>query len=169
MQNVSGEYKNLIYAPSRKISAKVEFDMIDEDTIRDATVVPLVAESVVSRSAQVLNGKRLIHDNYATFEPYRFKLDGSMKIPPRANQGNYEIGFWSEAVCDNNGIFDQDQILVLDFTKPHNALDITITFDLTGNEGPKQFFLETYNGTTKLKEYNIRNQSANPVFRLFEP
>ena len=42
---------------------------------------------------------------YATFERDYFRLDGTFYIPPKENEGDSELGWWSDVISDSEGLF----------------------------------------------------------------
>jgi len=170
MEIVSSKFKELIYATSREITTKVSFEIIDESAIKNATVSTPYSEAPISRLDQVLNRKRSMSYSYATFEPNYFKLDGSMKIPPQQNEGSDELGYWSDALCNENGQFlSEPATVTLNFGEPHNALGLTINFDPINNEYPIEFTIIvtafTGGGTLFIQDFT---GNTSPIFRLVE-
>lgn len=169
MELISPEFKKSIYASSREITAKVSFEIIDESAIKNAIVTSSYSEAPISRLNQVLNRKRSMSYSYATFEPNYFKLDGSMKIPPKPYEGSDELGFWSDSLCDSDGRFLSNPPTVsLSFGEPHNALGLTINFDPINNEYPSEFtiIVVAFGGGTLFIQDFVGNDS--PIFRLVE-
>ncbi|MCF0149601.1 MAG: hypothetical protein HUJ77_14545, partial [Clostridium sp.] len=80
---------------------------------------------------------------YATFENDYWKLDGSFVIPPKNTERGFEVGWWSNNICDNNGIFNNESITIT-FNKPHSSVGLTIAFDIRTNEYARDFDIKVY-------------------------
>ena len=143
MQPVSTKFKELIYASSRKISSKIVFEILVESVVEKAIVNSEYNEAPISRLIQIFNKKRDMAFKYATFEPNYFILDGSMKIPPSSFiEGDDELGFWSEEISDENGIFINDPTVNISFSNAQSSLGLTITFDIINNEFASDFTIQ---------------------------
>jgi hypothetical protein len=166
MESVSQAYKQNIYAPSRMITAKIAFEIIDETSVEDVTIVSSFDQAPISRIEQVFDRKRSMSYRYATFEPDYFKLDGSMKLPPEDYEQGDELGFWSDEICDANGLYINNPTISISFGGPHNAIGITVTFDTINNEYASEFTLVViaYEGGILLNQDFVGNDS--PIFVL---
>lgn len=164
MIKVSKKFKEVIYAPTRKTTARVSFEILDNEAYHDNTPIA-TSEAPISRKNQLTNKKRNMSHKYATFERDYFKLDGSFYIPPRPTEGNSELGWWSEDVCDENGMFTPYQVLEFNFTEEHNSMGLTITFDVLAKEYASDFDIEVYklDDTLIHKEEVIGNNKATYV------
>lgn len=143
MIRVSQAYKQAVYAPTRRTTAKVSFEIFDNPAYEDNTST-VTSESLISRKLQLTNKIRSMSHKYATFERDYFKLDGSFCIPPRSNEGNSELGWWSGSLCDSEGNFNPCQVLEFNFTEEHNSMGLTITFDVLAKGYAKDFDIEVY-------------------------
>ncbi|MEC1177612.1 hypothetical protein P9B03_03875 [Metasolibacillus meyeri] len=143
MIEVSKEYKSAVYAPIRKTSAKINFEILDNSAYDDVTL-STSSEAPLSRIDQVANRARQTAHKYATFERDYFRLDGSLRIPPRPNDGNSEVGWWSGEISREDGIFDVPQTLTMSFEEPHNSMGLTLAFDAVANEYPSHFKIEVF-------------------------
>lgn len=165
MIKVSQQYKQAVYAPTRRTSAKVSFEIFDNPAYEDNTST-VTSEATLSRKQQLTNKIRSMTHKYATFERDYFKLDGSFHIPPKSSEGNSELGWWSGDICDENGVFNLYQVLEFNFTEEHNSMGLTISFDTMANEYASDFDIEVYrlNGALIHKEI-VANNSA-PLYVL---
>lgn len=144
MIEVSREFKEAVYAPIRKTSAKVNFEILDNEAYEDARPTAS-SEAPLSRIDQVTDKVRKLTNKYATFERDYFRLDGSFRIPPKsAEVVPNEVGWWSEEICDADGMFDVPQTLTLTFTEPHNSMGLTLIFDTMTNEHALDFDIAVY-------------------------
>ncbi|MCF6461503.1 hypothetical protein [Clostridium sp. Cult3] len=164
MIKVSRQFKQAVYAPTRKTTAKVSFEILDNEAYDDNTST-VTGEAPISRKEQLTNKIRNMSHKYATFERDYFKLDGSFYIPPKPNEGDSELGWWSGDICDENGVFNPYQVLEFNFTEEHNSMGLTITFDVLANEYASDFDIEVYrlDGTLIHKETVIDNDKATYV------
>jgi hypothetical protein len=143
MIQVSKRFKEKVYASTRKTTAKVTFEILDNEAYKDNTIT-VPTESVISRKSQIANKKRNMSYKYATFEKDYFKLDGSFCIPPKSNEGNSELGYWSNELSNENGIFSPYQVIEVNFTKVHSSMGLAIAFDVLTSEYAADFDIEVY-------------------------
>lgn len=143
MNEVSREFKQAVYAPIRKASAKVNFEILDNAAYGDRTITAST-EAPISRKEQVTNKVRGMSHKYATFEQDYFRLDGSFRIPPKPNEGDNELGWWSGELCGTDGVFEVPQTLTLTFDDVHNSMGLTIHFDVSTNEYASDFDIDVY-------------------------
>ena len=164
MIKVSKNFKEAVYAPTRKTTAKVSFEILDNEAYNDNTST-VTSEAPISRKNQLTNKIRNMNHKYATFERDYFKLDGSFYIPPKPHEGDSELGWWSGDICDEEGNFSPYQVLEFNFTEEHNSMGLTITFDVLANEYASDFDIEVYrlDGTLIHKETVIDNDKATYV------
>lgn len=169
MEVVSSEFKESIYATSRKMDAKVSFEILDEEAMSDASV-SASSGAPHSRIEQVINKNRAMSYHYATFEENYFKLDGSMKIPPRPNEGNSEVGFWSSEITDKYGYFNTvNPQLTFNFSKPFSVLGLTISFDTINEETANHFNIQAFNASGGLVKNIDYIENTNSIFTINEP
>ncbi len=164
MLKVSRQFKEAVYAPTRKVKARVSFEILDNEAYHDNTPTA-TSEAPISRKYQLTNKIRNMSHKYATFERDYFKLDGSFYIPPKPNEGDSELGWWSGDICDEEGIFSPYQVLEFNFTEEHNSMGLTITFDVLANEYASDFDIEVYrlDNTLIHKEEVINNDKTTYV------
>lgn len=165
---VTQQFKDAIYSPSRKTAAKVIFDILDVDSHTDASAI-VTSEASFSKKAQIFNQVREMSGKLATFEHNYWKLDGSFSLPPKPEETGFEVGWWSNALCGQDGrfgnyveplsflsfgsfasLFDDlpldefPQSVTVNFTKEHSSIGITITFDPLTNEYAEEFTIDVY-------------------------
>ncbi len=168
MIQVSKRFKEKVYAPTRKTDTYVTFEILDNTAYEDNSIsVP--TEAIISRKSQLTNKKRNMTHKYATFELDYFKLDGSFHIPPKQDEGNAELGYWSDDLCDENGIFNPTQIIEVNFTEPHNSLGLTITFDILTNEYATDFDITVYGANNDIIHTENVVNNDKPLYVLEEP
>ncbi|GGA31676.1 hypothetical protein [Psychrobacillus lasiicapitis] len=144
MIETSKEFKEAVYAPIRKTTAKINFEILDNDAYEDAEVSSN-SEAPLSRKEQVTNKVRRLTNKYATFERNYFRLDGSFRIPPKPEEDSTnEVGWWSGDTCGADGIFVVPQTLTLTFTEERNSMGLTIYFDMNTDEYATDFDIDVY-------------------------
>ncbi len=143
LNEVSRDFKQAVYAQIRKSAAKVVFEILDNAAYEDATVTAST-EAIISKKEQITNKQRGMTDKYGTFERDYFKLDGSFKIPPRPNEDDSELGWWSGDLCGMDGVFTIPQTVTLTFTEEHHSMGLTIIFDVATNEYATDFNIDVY-------------------------
>lgn len=164
MIKVSKKFKEAVYAPTRKTTARVSFEILDNEAYHDNTST-VTGEAPISRKYQLTNKIRNMSHKYATFERDYFKLDGSFYISPKSDEGDSELGWWSDDICDESGIFNPPQTVEFNFTEEHNSMGLTITFDVLANEYASDFDIEVYrlDGTLIHTENVINNDKPTYV------
>jgi len=161
---VSNAYKQAVYAPIRRTNAKVTFEILDNEAYEDNTST-VTGEAPISRKAQLTNKVRAMSHKYATFERDYWRLDGSFFIPPLPDENDSELGWWSDDICDPDGVFSPYQVLEFVFGEEHNSMGLTITFDILADEYASDFDVEVYrlDGTLIHSEQIIGNASPTYV------
>lgn len=148
MINVSKDYKKSVYAPIRSCKARIKFKILDYKAYKNIKKVSSRAE--ISRENQLTNNIRIPNLKYATFEKDFFKLDGSFNIPPKRNEGNVEIGWLSENLCDDKYIFSIPEKIELEFETERSSMGITIYFDVLNEEYATDFDIDFYSANNTL-------------------
>ena len=143
MLNVSNRFRELIYAPTRRTGARVEFQIVDVTAIDDAEGT-VTSEAVISRKDQLFNAVTGMSGRLATFEPNYWKLDGSFSLPPKIDEPGYEVGWWSGVLSDGNGDFTPAQEILIDFSENHSSIGLTIVFDTASDEYASDFDIVVY-------------------------
>ncbi|MEK4239059.1 hypothetical protein [Paenibacillus sp. FSL H7-0714] len=145
MIEVSNLYKKAVYAPSRKTSAVVEFQILNNEAYTEVDALNATSNAPQSRISQIINKVRRMSKRYATFEPNYWLLDGSFYILPSNNENlSSELGWWSDSICNDNGIFPTVQDLEISFSKKQESIGLTLTFDPVAGEYPADFTLSFY-------------------------
>ncbi len=152
---VSKEFKKAVYAPERMCKAKVRFEILDLTAFKDNTKT-VSSECIISRKDQLTNKIRAMSNKYAVFEKDYLKLDGSFIIPPKPNEMlNAELGWWSDVLCDKDGLFNPYQALEFNFSKEHSSAGLTLYFDILNNEYATNFDIDVYGATGLIKHDSI--------------
>lgn len=150
MQSTSNEYKQAVYAPDRETKGRVTFDISDVTARNDVSNISVSQQSVISNKVQLINQKREQSVNIATWEKDRFKLDGSFSFADDNIENNGELGFVSDYLCNDEGVFELEPTLTFAFGEPHSSMGITITFDPLNEEYATEFVINAYDGFDNL-------------------
>lgn len=165
MIEVSEEYKKAVYAPIRACKARITFEILDVEAHKDNTKI-VTGEASISRKEQLTNKIRETTLKYATFEPDYFKLDGSFHIPPKATEGDAELGWWSEALGDISGNFSPYQVIEFKFSKDHSSMGLTIAFDILNNEYASNFDIDVFGSAGNLVVHEVITNNFDSKYML---
>ena len=163
MVKVSNLFKSKIYASERTIQAKVSFEILDIEAYQDANFT-VTGEAPISRLSQSINKIREMSHKYATFERDYFALDGSSYLPPKENEGDSELGWWSDVLSGDDGTFAVSPIMEFTFTTTHNSIGLTFTFDTSANEYPTDFSVEVFGSTDTLITSETITNNSNAIY-----
>lgn len=159
MINVSKKFKKAVYAPSRHCKAKVRFEILDTTAFID-NVKTVSTEAITSRKEQLTNKVRNMSSRYAVFEKDYFKLDGSFILPDLA--GDYEYGWWSNSLCDNEGNFGPYETVEFTFSEEHSSMGLTIYFDTLNDEYATDFDIDVYDNLDEvIKHEGVEGNSSS--------
>ncbi len=128
MYRVSSVYKSAMRADIREVPvyATIYFGLFDETAAPDATVT--ASQGTAYASAANVNTSSPPSVSYATFESNQLRLDGAQRLLP--STGMYERqGYISEVLSGADGIFAASPFVMIDFTKRHSIVGLTLTFD----------------------------------------
>ncbi|OUM86646.1 MAG: hypothetical protein BAA01_11600 [Bacillus thermozeamaize] len=165
MISVSPQYRQAIYAPIRKTSAKVTFEVLDNEAYEDVST-QVTSEAEISRKDQLTNKIRVMSRRYATFEKDYWRLDGSFHIPPRADEGNSELGWWSDEICAEDGTFSTPQVVEFTFAEEHNSMGVTVHFDAAAGEYASDFDIDVYRADGMLVTHEAVRENQKPIYTL---
>ncbi|MBU5677782.1 hypothetical protein KQI88_15290 [Alkaliphilus sp. MSJ-5] len=166
MINVSEAFKRAVYAPTRRTTARVSFEILDNEAYKDNNIA-VSSEASISRKEQLTNKIREMSNKYAVFEKDYFKLDGSFFIPPKPNENlESEIGWWSDSLCDENSIFNPYQVLEFHFNNEHSSRGLTIYFDVLNDEYAVDFDINVFDihGNIIKHDSIVNNSKSSYVY-----
>lgn len=169
MIDVSLKYKNKIYTQNsaRHFKGEVRFELLDIDAYRDATLNRLTDddEAPISRINQLIDKRRVMSHKYATFEKDYFKLDGSFVIPPKVDESDSKVGWWSRDLSAADRTFQVPVGFVVVFTESHNSAGLTISFSELTNEYATDFVVQVFdnNHTPIVVKHVVGNESPTYV------
>ena len=150
MYPVSDKYKAAVYAPVRTAKGRVTFDISDVTAADDVNSIVTPTEHVLSNKQQLINKKREQSYNLVTWEPNRFRLDGSFSFADDVIENNKEMGFCSDDLCDADGVFTPYQTIVFTFNGNHSSMGVTVTFDVLNNEYATDFTVTAYDAANNI-------------------
>lgn len=150
MQNVSEQFKQAIYAPAVTVRGKVTFDISDTTIEQDIIDTTVSSQYILSDKEQLTDKERENSYNLMTWEPDRFKLDGSFSFAAEVLENNRNVGWVSNNLCNELGEFSPYETLVFEFGFEHSSIGITITFDTYNNEYAKVFTINAYDENNNL-------------------
>ncbi|NEY99237.1 hypothetical protein [Heyndrickxia shackletonii] len=118
------------------------------------------SESITSKD-QIIDKIIEPYGNVATFEKNRFKLDGSFVISS-ADMSEYELGWWSHHLSNENGSFSSPIMVEIDLSKEHTSTNLQILFDTLNNEYASEFDILAYDslGNMIVNETIVNNSST---------
>lgn len=169
MINVSSKYKNKVYTQdsARHFKGEVLFEFLDISAYRDATLNGLTDddEAPISRINQLIDKRRVMSHKYATFEKDYFKLDGSFVIPPRVDEGDSKIGWWSRDLCNSDGTFTTPVGFAVVFAEGHSSAGLTLSFGELTNEYATDFVIQVFdnNHTPIVVKHVVDNKNTTYV------
>lgn len=166
MIGVSLKYKDKVYTQdsARHFKGEVRFEFLDVNAYRDATLSGLTDndEAPISRINQLIDKRRVMSHKYATFEKDYFKLDGSFVIPPRIDEGDSKVGWWSRDLCNSDRTFTTPVGFAVVFTEGHNSAGLTLSFSELTNEYATDFVIQVFdnNHTPIVVKHVVDNKST---------
>lgn len=169
MLEVSDKYKNKIYTQdsARHFKGEVRFELLDVNAYHDATLNGLTDndEASISRINQLIDKRRVMSHKYASFEKDYFKLDGSFVIPPRVDEGESKVGWWSRDLCNSDKTFATPVGFAVIFTEGHNSAGLTLTFSSLTNEYATDFVIQVFdnNHMPIVVKHVVDNKNATYV------
>lgn len=162
MKNVSAKFKASIVALERTCKMRVTFDISDTTANGDVSNVVTSTEFNLSDKNQMFNKERESSYKLATWEKDRWQLDGSFVIPDSTKGNNGEVGWWSNTLCDSNGIFTTSEDITINFNNSHSSMGLTITFDTLCNEYATEFDIVAYGANGEvLNTENVTNNTES--------
>lgn len=172
MYQVSEDYKQAVYAPERTAKARVTFDISDVTAAGDVNDIATTPESILSNKQQLINKNREQSYNLATWESDRFKLDGSFSFADDNIVNNKEMGFCSNELCGQDGLFNPYPTLTFIFNSDHSSMGLTITFDVPNNEYATDFKVTAYDSNDNVIDtVDVTNNTlvqAVPIGQLYK-
>ena len=150
MQPVTDAYRSeMQQAVIGAAQMQVELSVVDVDAAPNASAEKEgqaywsdVESALADRGAQ----KR----SYATFEPGRWKADGTLRIADKPGGALLSEGYVSEAVSGGDGRFSASPVLRLTFAQPVSVPALTFRFDQMAGEWCSELQITAWKGQTQL-------------------
>lgn len=166
MLTVSDKFITAIAAPSRMVRANVHLEVLDTEAWLDNTKTA-TSQASISRLEQLTNRVRKTQGALASFEPDRWKLDGSFVIPPEPGEDpETETGWWSETLCDTDGYFSPAEGVTITCGALYNAAGLTITFDPAAGECARDFTVTVYGELDAIIHQETVTDNDKPVYMV---
>lgn len=121
------------FAQVRYVRFSVDFRVIDQGA-NDHAQITCGDASAVSAEGQLIDGIEMPSGRFLSLERNLWLLDGSyMPI----DQGESEqIGWWSQDVCGDDGVFTDPPYVRFDFSQDVTSIGFTLFFDVDGGCPP---------------------------------
>lgn len=140
--------------------ARVQFELVD------VTAAYLVTDVEANVAGAAFTNIDQIYDTItenslrlATLEPGLWELNGKYALPKES--GNGEIGWWSDALSDGEGVLTPAVKVVLDTLQEVSSDGITVVFDTKTGEVASDFTVTTYeNGAVVNQKAVVGNQKT---------
>ena len=159
----SEEYKKAISNTVRETKAEIQFDFVDSTAIDDCTP-NFPNQALFSNGNQITNGNTKKTIKIATLEKGFWKLDGTYMNLGYKDISNEEIGFVSDVISNDDGVFETPPIVIFDFTTTHSSIGLTLFFDDLTNNYAKKMRIKFYNNTTLLSDEIIQNNKVRCIY-----
>jgi len=170
MYSTTQVYKDNVYAQSRRFSGRVTFEITDVEASGAVSSVSTSTQaSNISLATQLFDGVRSPSYSLATFEPGRFKLDGSMSFADSNVANNGQVGFVSDVICGADGTFSPAQTITINYSSLRSSYGITVTFDQNSGEYATEFSVRVYNGTSLVASQNVNGNTSVAAAVLQQP
>jgi len=147
MIETSAAYKDAVVATVRKTKVLLPIRIISPNLVYDGVTCSQAAP--VSVESEIHNSHTLVADNYASLERGRWVLDGSMDVLADDYSFDGEVGYVSEAICDENGDFSATQTVILEFSGVSILQSAAVIFPDNDYDGvAKDFTISVLQGET---------------------
>lgn len=150
MLSANQAYKDAVYGQSRLVKGRVTFDISDVSAAGDVSSLTGSTQFVNSNISQLNDNVRDMSYLQSTWEQGRTKLDGSFSFADSTIANNGQVGYVTNAICENNGSFATPQSVTINFGSVHSSIGITLTFDYLTEEYATDFTVSFYNASDVL-------------------
>lgn len=155
MQKVSDAYRKELEKPvvgAAKLD--VTLSVVDEDAASGAQNVS-EGEAYWSGVESALAQEGAQKRSYATFEPGRWKADGTLRIADEPGGALLTEGYVSEELSGADGRFSAPPVLALEFESPVSVPALTFRFDQTAGEWCSQMTVTAWKGQSQLVQRQV--------------
>ncbi|MBQ9091015.1 MAG: hypothetical protein IJY52_01945 [Anaerotignum sp.] len=141
MIQVSEKYKENIKADTELIECRTELSFVPPGAVDGAEISVSTARGC-TQLEQLKNGSFGMDAKWATLEPNRLILDGSISFIPEDNER--QVGWMGNVVCDETGVFETPEQITLLFDDAYDILAVSIAFDDLGEEWATEMDITSY-------------------------
>ncbi len=135
-----------------KTKAKITFELVDVTAKQDSNLLLTDKQDFVD--VNDLKEDELEETLYGTLEKNQFLLDGTRRLMSETLD---DMGWWSNQMSNQNGIFATPLVLEISFSDIHTSLGLTLIFSKAGD----------YCSRLKIDWYNLNNELISS--KIFEP
>lgn len=161
MIKTSGDYKASVIAAARRVRVRVPLRIQSPDLqYGDVTAT---SSAPVSRLDEIHDDEMELSDRYASLEPGRWVLDGTMDILEDDYSFPGQVGYVSDEICMEDGTFLTSQVITMGISGvdilqvvtvvfPDSELDgVADTFTVEVLQAGAAYHTETFTGNTNSK------------------
>lgn len=141
MIQVSEKYKENIKADTELIECRTELSFVPPGAVDGAELSVSTARECTQIN-QLKNGSFGMDGKWATMEPNRIILDGSITFIPEENER--QIGWMGNVICDETGVFPETEQVTMQFDTVYDVLAVSIAFDDLGEEWATEMDITSY-------------------------
>lgn len=160
MIQVSEKYKENIKADTELIECRTELSFVPPGSV-DGAVLSVSTARGCSQVDQLKNGSFGMDAKWATLEPNRLILDGSISFIPEENER--QIGWMGNVVCDASGVFPVAEEVTMIFDDAYDILAVSIAFDDLGEEWATEMDITAYDAAGNAME-TVSFENDAPMF-----
>lgn len=162
MINSSDAFKEAVKGAARKILIRAVVKIVDPDIVYSTPSGS--AQAAYSNPEQLHDHVFDGGDNYQTLEINRTLLDGSFQLIPDELTVSRQVGFISDAISDDNGVFQTPQIVTQAFSNVGVLQSLSIRFPGTLIDGTaKDFSVTVMSQNTEAASFEITNNAQDVV------
>lgn len=144
MYSVTQDYKDNIYELSRRVLGRVTFDISPTDLDADTNTIATSPTFIWSNNDQLDDNVRENTLKLITWEQGRTKLDGTFTFASDTSSDWGHVGWVSDAIGDQDGVFSVPQVITYLFGQTHTSAGVTVTFDTINNEYATDFTIQAF-------------------------
>ncbi len=160
---VSEEYEKSISNIIRETKAEIKFDFTDTTASKDCTPT-IPKQAPFSKENNLLNNKKDKSVKIATLEKGFWKLDGTFITQGEQDLNNEEVGFISDVVSNENGVFETPVLITFNFKTQHSSIGLTLYFDNLTNNYVKKMRIVFYRDSEVLTDETVENNGVEFVY-----
>lgn len=117
----------------RDVDLKISFSVLDTNADKERAAIETNDGGVFNNIRQTVDGTRIPGGKYTSLESDLWLLDGTFDVLPD-DISKTEVGVWSNAISDADGVFDIPPTIRYTFGSTLSTLGWTIHFDVLGGQ-----------------------------------